>query len=104
MNTETHKIDQLQKEVVKLEVKMEHLEKQHSDFKLDVSNFKKEIDTRFDDFENMLKVQFQSVNTSLKGIEDIIIEGKGAKKAVTIILSIVTGAGAFVAYVYNFIK
>lgn len=99
-----NKLDSLQKEVVKLEVKVHHLEKQHSDIKSDMRVLQKDIDRKFEDFEIILKSQFSNVNESLKEIQDIVSQSKGAKKAVMTVIAIVGGIGGAISWVYSFFK
>ena len=89
---------------MKLEVKIEHLEKQHSEIKSDMRILQQDIDKRFDEFEKMLKSQFSNVNESLKEIQDIVSQSKGAKKAVMTVIAIVGGIGGAISWIYSFFK
>jgi len=59
----------LQKEVAKLEVKIEHLEKQYTDIKSDMRMLRKDIDDRFDDFEEKLNKRIDIIINKLEVLE-----------------------------------
>jgi SMC interacting uncharacterized protein involved in chromosome segregation len=104
MNNDTNEIKQLNDKVVKLEVKLDYIEKQHNKIETDFKDLKKDIDTRFDEFEKMLKGQFLSITSSLKDLENIITEGRGAKKMFNIIVSIIVGGAGVFTFIYPFFK
>lgn len=101
----------IEKEIAKLQVKIEHLEKQDIEIKLNVKELQKDLDNRFDEFEKKMDerekkmdARFDNFGNSLKNIEDLITQSKGAKKAITIIVSVVAAIVASATAVYNFIK
>ena len=103
-NNNNNKLDSLQKDVVKLEVKIEHLEKQQSELKSDMRLLQQDIDKKFDEFEKMLKTQFSNINDSLKEINDLVSQGKGARKAIAVSVGIVTAMAGAITWVFDFIK
>lgn len=76
-----------------LEGRVDGLEKQNSHLRASISDLRASIDHRLTDME-----------TSLQDIKDLLQQGKGAKKAIQILVAIVAGVAATISWFFGFYK
>ncbi len=94
----------LQKDIAKLEVKIEHLEKKDFELSQNVKDLEKNLDTRFNEFEEKMESKLNNMLQLLTKIEHIVIEAKGAKKLVTTTVASFAVIGSLITFVYQFLK
>lgn len=104
MATTEEKIESLHREHIRLEMKLESVKEQHAETKRDLKEIKEDFDVRFDDLKKEIISNHRTTSEQLQEINKLITEGRGAKKAITIIITGLTIIGSVVAWVYNFFK
>lgn len=115
MTVDANKFEQLQKDVIKLEmeiINLKNISKDNKDSIKEVKNdieeqideLKSEINNKLDLINQLLKDNNKEINTSIKSLQDIVVEGRGAKKLLTIQVTVITIIASSIAYLYQFFK